>query len=402
MRILLLPVKEPPFMRVRLSELFMREFASRGNEIHWVVGGSRADLPDDIPDGNHFHFVRKTGSGVSRRITAPMIYGRKLSAAESVIRENDIDLILANDGILEGMVGSRLKERFGIPFAYYLSSLFWDMDRREFENHGTPKNLAKYLVSYLDEPLFLRVIRRSDLFHPVSESMGDLLRDRVGNVPSKPLPLCPARSFIDYDRKGKIKRTGPLVLTYIGQVTPVRRMEFLIEIANEVRSRLESGVSLRIVGRVFSPGYRRKLNDTIRDRSLREVVEITGEVPFDEVPRIMAGTDIGLSILPPIEAYRVSSPTKAVEYMSLGIPVIGNREIGDQYRVIKESGGGRSPPYDRDEIVNDILTLAGNPDLMREMGEKGRRYIMNKRNYRIMAGELEEFYLGRIGEVEQE
>jgi glycosyltransferase involved in cell wall biosynthesis len=103
--------------------------------------------------------------------------------------------------------------------------------------------------------------------------------------------------------------------------------------------------------------------------------------------------NIGLCVLPPIHAYKVSSPTKVAEYLSVAIPVIANSEIEDQRRIIEFSGGGISPRYDLDEVVDSILQLANDPSGARRMGENGREWILKNRSYAKLARDLNKKYL---------
>jgi hypothetical protein len=49
---------------------------------------------------------------------------------------------------------------------------------------------------------------------------------------------------------------------------------------------------------------------------------------------------ICVSPVPPLAVYKVSSPTKAFEYMAMGKAIVANEEIFDQKETIEQSGGG--------------------------------------------------------------
>jgi glycosyltransferase involved in cell wall biosynthesis len=184
----------------------------------------------------------------------------------------------------------------------------------------------------------------------------------------------------------------PIKLIYVGQVTPVRRIDFLLDIINEARKKARSSLKLIILGKIFRKSYKQKIEKKIERLGLKGSVEIRDEVPLDEVPNHILSSDIGLSVLPPIKAYRLSSPTKVVEYLSLGIPVIGNREIEDQRFVIESSRGGLSPSYDKDEIAEAIVELASSKDELSRIGKMGREWVNTNRNYVLMAKDLKMTY----------
>ncbi|MEC8963928.1 MAG: glycosyltransferase [Pseudomonadota bacterium] len=60
-------------------------------------------------------------------------------------------------------------------------------------------------------------------------------------------------------------------------------------------------------------------------------VTITGRVPYEEVPNLLASAHIGLNIIPDEYPYNIQTSTKLIEYLALGIPVISN-----SYRWINE------------------------------------------------------------------
>ena len=130
--------------------------------------------------------------------------------------------------------------------------------------------------------------------------------------------------------------------------------------------------------------------------NLKENVEFIDEVHYNEVISLIDSSHLGLSIIPPIKAYRVSSPTKVVEYLSRGMPAVVNEEIEDQCKVIHQSGRGFVTPYNVTDIVIAIKKLINNIDHLKRMGFIGRKWVLENRNYNQLVSDLKHYYLESI------
>jgi glycosyltransferase involved in cell wall biosynthesis len=69
-------------------------------------------------------------------------------------------------------------------------------------------------------------------------------------------------------------------------------------------------------------------------------------------------------------------PTVAIESLARRTPVVA-RDLGGLTEIVRESGGGILFNTDRD-LVAAIQTLARNPSLRREMGERGYRMVKQR------------------------
>jgi glycosyltransferase involved in cell wall biosynthesis len=81
------------------------------------------------------------------------------------------------------------------------------------------------------------------------------------------------------------------------------------------------GLRLLIVG---NGPQRPELEKLLRELGLEERVKITGMVPHEDVPKWIAGADVGMLTFPAEGATRDIFPTKVLQYMAQGKPVIAN------------------------------------------------------------------------------
>ncbi len=181
-------------------------------------------------------------------------------------------------------------------------------------------------------------------------------------------------------------------MIYVGQVSYIRRLDLLIDILNKVHDKINN-IELWIVGPPQDKGVIQDLKRYAEKRSLLDNVKFFGEIEKNRIPELISRSNIGLSIIPPIKGYKVSSPTKTIEYLSVGIPAVVNEEIFDQKNIIDESGGGFSSSYNIDSISDRIIKLLRNKEKAYDMGEKGKKWLYENRSYMKKVEELENIFL---------
>ena len=82
----------------------------------------------------------------------------------------------------------------------------------------------------------------------------------------------------------------------------------------------------------------------------------------------------GLSLLRDLPNYRHSLPTKILEYLAHGIPVI-TTPLPEARRIVEESGGGIVVPFDDPDAVAEAIGRMARGSFRRECAENGRRAI---------------------------
>ena len=82
------------------------------------------------------------------------------------------------------------------------------------------------------------------------------------------------------------------------------------------------------------------------------------------------------------------TPTKVLDYMSLGIPVLCNSEIYDQHFLVSKSGCGSSVKYDVNVFGKEILALSCNLDDLKKRGINGRKWLLSNGTFTSQATNL--------------
>lgn len=182
------------------------------------------------------------------------------------------------------------------------------------------------------------------------------------------------------------------VIIYVGVMDEARRLNILIRAFSEAKNKMRD-IKLLMVG---DGNDKQNLEGIAKELGLRDDVIFPGWVPHSQIPDFITVADIGVSPVPPLSFFKVSSPTKIVEYMAMGKAVIANEEIPDHKEIIEQSEGGILVPFTERAFTDAIVGLLNNSEKAKEMGRKGREWVAKNRSYETLARELEERYLGLL------
>jgi len=129
---------------------------------------------------------------------------------------------------------------------------------------------------------------------------------------------------------------------------------------------------------------RPELEELIRELGLEDRVKITGMVSHSEVPEWIAQGDIGVLPFPASGATRDIFPTKVLQYMACGKPVVANPLLGlVDYGLGEEQGVVYVRDGDWGEAIEKALG-----DRTR-LGKRARRYVEQEHGYDKIVNQLE-------------
>jgi colanic acid biosynthesis glycosyl transferase WcaI len=159
---------------------------------------------------------------------------------------------------------------------------------------------------------------------------------------------------------------GKKVFTYAGTMANYQGLEVLVEVAERLRNRHD--IVILMVG---SGPVKERLVKMVDERGLGNIVFRVS--PFEEMPQLMSISTASLVVLRPIEISKKMRLSKAIPPLACGVPVIyaGWGETADVVR--QERVGITVEPGDAGEIAKSIEKLADDPQLVRELGARGRR-----------------------------
>lgn len=162
-------------------------------------------------------------------------------------------------------------------------------------------------------------------------------------------------------------------LIYIGGLNPVKGISQIIQALQLIENQYP--VKLVLAGKFDSPDYQAQI---IKQCQNSTNISYFGQIPSQNIPRLLSQVDAGICCLQPIRNYLTSLPVKLFEYMAAGLPVIVSNFTLWQ-RIIKGNQCGLCVnPLKPKEIAQAIEYLITHPKETITMGNNGREAVLKK------------------------
>ncbi len=156
-------------------------------------------------------------------------------------------------------------------------------------------------------------------------------------------------------------------VVYLGMVTMARGAAEMVEVARILRTRTEGACRVEIIGGSRDPAATELLTAAAEAGDLGWL----GFVPSDVALGMLPGALAGLSLLKDLPNYRHSRPTKIVEYMAHGVPVV-TTPLPVAVELVEAAGAGVVVPFgDPAAAAEAILALRDDPDRARAYAAAG-------------------------------
>lgn len=289
---------------------------------------------------------------------------------------------------LAGLIVARLK---GVKFFYWLSYPQSEGQIDRAKTRGLKGGLRFWfplVQGMFGKWLLYRVVlpRADHVFVQSHQMQLDIARQGISMSHMTPVPM---GVDTEISRPEEIqpaddqRLTGKRVIAYLGSLDPIRQIELLFPMLVLVRQTIPE-ILLVLVGDTEDATYRDWLKQEAERMGVADHVLWIGWLPASQAWGYMRAAELGLSPIPRGYLLDMGSPTKAVEYMALGLPFVAN-DNPDQAQVIEESDAGICVPLASDAFAEAVIGLLTSPETMRHMGAKGREYVAGKRGYDSIA-----------------
>lgn len=406
---MLLPIRYGPNMRVNPQIGIASYLVNFGHEITWVLSSEDSRTTQQ----HFFNKVTIYASPYVRYLSEASLLGkalnrvpatfRKMCLALRVFREGKYDLLFVREDTFDGLVGTYIKRKYKIPFVYELTDPL-DQEWEGYKIEARKPLFLWYLTAKIKALLRVYIMKKADLILITTRWFEEGLVEK--GIPKSKLMSFPngvdIESFINKEGKDIRERYhlgNSKVIIYLGVMGKMRKLDVIIRALAKVIGGREN-VKLLMVG---DGTGREDLENLAADLEIKDDVIFTGQVHQSEVPNFIAAADIGVSPVPPLSFYRVSSPIKTLEYMAMAKPVVANEEIFEHREVIEQSGGGILVPFTTEAFARAMIELLDNVAKAEEMGQRGKEWVVKNRSYEMLARRLEERYtqlvMGNWGET---
>ncbi|MGB9109867.1 MAG: glycosyltransferase [Telluria sp.] len=396
-------VRDPlPPIRADVLTLFGTEMPRYGVHTE-LVGQGGADASGSPWPAGGMHVVGSLRSRFAS-VCSPLWDMIGLWRALGGLRGRRPDCLQVRDKIASGVLGRVMAALLGVPFVYWMSFPIVegfevrrdDIARRERGLKGRLKWAAHALRAWASRlAIYQLVLPGARHIFVQSDAMAGWLaakgyeRARMTAVPMGVDAALFDRATVAPSFDARLD--GRRVVLYLGRIAQSRKSDFLLDVAAALRDCMPETL-LVIAGDAPSDDEMAWMRREIAQRGLSDHVLLTGWLPQRTALGYAVRAEVGLSPIPRGALFDVSSPTKLVEYLALGIPSVAN-DIPDQQLVIEESGAGLCVPMEAQAFAAATLRLLADPALAAQCAMRGPAYVKAHRTYDILGRNVAETYV---------
>lgn len=402
-RMLFVAPDDYPAFRVDLVELFSNHLVSRGLNIDWSLRPVQ-DGPARVDErgAERFHVARRQMSERFGSLRYRMAENwLRLKLAWSAAR-GDYDVVQIRDQPLWAITYTLACKISGTPCLFWMSYPVLEGRLRDallnLNSMSLPARAVRIVYAIVADFLFYR------LALPLSSHIivqSKRMRERVGfrGIPMEkmtPVPMgvtterynADSIRAIEDPRLAGRKSMAYLCADVVSILTNLT-MDALAELVSEGHDAV-----LVLIGAV-SDLERKDLEVRMEKLGVSDRVIFTGRLPLAEALGWVKRVDVCLSPFMMDSAQQVATPTKLVEYLAMGRPVVGTVHY-DQNEVIHGSGAGFVTAYTGKAIAEGVARLFADPQKAEAMGARGPAWVRENRDYRHLADTVERLYLSHL------
>lgn len=380
----------PPY-RVDLVELYFKELGQRGDlDLVWHMRRGKPGPGGKVQfEGQDVYLPPQAGG--RRIIAAPFTkLAFWLSNAVQLFKHAwftpyHIQVRDQFTSALLGLIAARLS---GKKFFYWCSYPFPEHYLERAKRESGLKKLYSWLMGYAGWVVLYRLVmpRADHNFVQSDRMLSDLAAIGVPAERMTAVPMGVPKRLLEFASQAGVGRSmavDPNRVAYLGTLVSVRRLEDLLKAFARVVQTCPQA-KLVMVGEGDSPRDRAGLEALAAELGIGHAVEFTGFLPIEDAWRIAAGAAVCVSPYPCVRELMSGSPTKLVEYMALGRPVVCN-DHPEQKSITEQSGAGLCTPWDVAAFAQAIEWMLTHREEAEAMGARGPGWVARHRTYDVLA-----------------
>jgi glycosyltransferase involved in cell wall biosynthesis len=163
------------------------------------------------------------------------------------------------------------------------------------------------------------------------------------------------------------------VLLHTGAIDPRRRLSELVRAFATVRHRFPR-TCLMFVGKGSDVDHLQTLS---RQLGVADGVLFTGYVDYQDVPRYVNAADIGMAYVPITPEYDPQPPTKTLEYLACGLPVVATDTTGNR-RYITDGWNGLLCGDHAEDLAKTLITVLSNAQIRKIISRNARESVASE------------------------
>jgi glycosyltransferase involved in cell wall biosynthesis len=177
------------------------------------------------------------------------------------------------------------------------------------------------------------------------------------------------------------------IVIYAGNLGVAQGLETLIYAANEVKN--QKDILFLFVG---DGPIKKQLEQLKNSLKLNNVIFLPA-VPSKEICKYLSIANCGIVPLKKSEVFLGTIPSKIFDYLSCELPILLGVD-GEARKILEKSKGGLFfEPENHNDLIKNIIYLKDNPDIRKNMGKAGRKFVEKYYNRKILAKKIEKIIL---------
>jgi len=388
-RLLFATVEPCPTVRPDVAALFGKFLPRLGVRSDLVAERAPGVTAEVRWGGGEVLLISGRGPRPGRYLMNVLHYARILFRADrtkyQAIQVRDMPLVA-----LLGLLAARIKR---LPFFYWMSFPAPEGQIFLARERGLSAGLTRFLFPLLWRGwtywflLYRIVLPRADhVFVQTDRMREDLVAKGIARQKLTPvvmgvdLEVSVPEGIAPMD-DARLK--GKRVLIYLGTMARGRRIEVLFDMLKILRRQFPN-VLLLLVGEAEDEVQEQWLRQRAQELSVADATLWTGWLPIEQAWRYVRAAEVGLAPIPRGPLLDCGSPTKVIEYLALGVPVVAN-DNPDQERIVREGGGGLCVPLTAEDFAQAVSRLLFDEPLRRATASSGQAYVRAARGYETLA-----------------
>lgn len=286
----------------------------------------------------------------------PITLLQGINTTREAITDFQPDLISTHSSFA-GFVGRLAARKFNMPTIFTAHG--WGFSQ------GTPfmrKNIVK-LAEKLAANFTDKIICVSDYDKQLAVKNNITTTDKLTTIHNgTELPEINFNQF-------PIKQTDKINIVFVGRLSKQKAPLLLVKSLSNLPEKLQQKIKLTIIG---DGPKQTKINQFLSDKKLKDQVELTGDIPREQVFEHLKQSHI-FTLITNWEGF----PRSILEAMSCGLPVVAT-DVAGIPEAVTEDCGILVEKENQQEITNAFQQLLSNPDLIEQKGKKARARVEQK------------------------
>jgi phosphatidylinositol alpha-1,6-mannosyltransferase len=359
-----------------------------GHNVH-VVARDQQDSERTV-NGIQVHYVKGVGNALTR-------YWRFARSASIRIKElnkqNRIDIIHANLPLVPNFAIPKNSAKAIVCAVHSTWKGEAIVTKRDNPKELNPNEKSMLRFNFVLRSYEKKLMKRSDALIAVSKYTVNELTDLYGIDKNK---IHVIYNGVDIERfkprpnRAELRREFGLeedkkTVLFVGRLYHRKGIDTMLRSVPPILKEF-SNVKFVISG----TGFKQKeesLRNLAKELDIEDHVTFLGYVPDEKLPLLYSASDI--FVLPAIYE---NFPFAILEAQATGLPVISTNVGGIPEFLVDNQNGFVIEPRDSTQLTQRLLTLLQDAKLAKEMGDRGRKLIEEKFDWRLITAQVIDLY----------